>query len=173
MLQEALLLGYQVIGSDKSEKAISDTKRNLEWLKSQIANRKSQSNENNTRLAISPLLVSDVKNLSQKVTAVDAIVTEPYLGPALRGGESQKEIQNILAELEQLYLAAFAEFKKILKPGGKVVIIFPWFKKYNLKLNILAAIEKLGFRRFNQEDLVYGRPEQKVWREIGIFRTWG
>lgn len=161
ILQEALVMGYKnIIGSDISQKAIDDTNSNLEWLtKSYQLKAKSYK-----------IVQSDVRNLSQKVKTVDAIVTEPYLGPALKGGESKKEIEKIIKELEELYLSAFEEFTKVLKSGGKVVIIFPWFKKYNLSIEILSAIKKLGFSQLNKEELVYSRPDQKVWRKVFVFK---
>ena len=54
---------------------------------------------------------------------------------------------------------------------GKVVIIFPIFrfKNFTKKLNILAKISQLGFEAVNNEELIYSRPQQHVWREIIIF----
>ena len=169
VLQEALLLGYQVIGSDQSEKAVADTKKNLEWfIESQKSNLKSQNY--NSEVKNFKVFLTDVRQLGQQINQVDAIVTEPYLGPALRGQESLSEIKSIVAELEKLYLDAFGVFEKILKPGGKVVIVLPYFTKHNLKPEIQTALGQLGFERLNQEDLIYSRPDQKVWREIVV---WG
>jgi len=74
ILQEALLLGYgNLIGTDNSEKAVSDSLRNLDWLikKYEIENKKYE------------ILKLDVKNLSKKfgINSVDALISEPYLGP--------------------------------------------------------------------------------------------
>jgi len=160
ILQEAILMGYKnVVGSDKSDKAVEDTKKNLEWLgkKFEIRNSKFE------------VLQSEVGQISSKVKKVDAIVTEPYLGPALRGGESREQIEKTVSELESLYLTAFAEFAKVLSPSGRIVIIFPWFKQFNLTLNIFTQIKKLGFSQLDQNGLVYGRPDQRVFRRIHIF----
>lgn len=159
ILQEALLLGYKnVVGSDVSDKAVRETKQNLDWL------------AKSHKVGKYKVAKIDVKNLNQEINRADVVVTEPYLGPALKGSESKEQIKEIIAELSPLYLGAFDQFKKILKPSGRVVIIFPWFKKFDLKLEILPAIKKIGFDQLNFQDLIYSRVDQKVYRQVFIFQ---
>ena len=164
ILQEALILGYQkLIGSDKSEKAINDSRENLNWLKE-----KYHLNTNNVQLFSLP-----VEQLNQKIkpNSIDAIITEPFLGPPIKGNESLKQIDLILNQLEIIYLAAFKEFDKILRKQGKIVIIFPVFKMrdYAKQLEIFEQIKKIGFNLINKEKLIYYRPKQYIWRDIIIF----
>ena len=162
VLQEALLLGYKAVGSDISDKAIKDSEQNLQWFKNlyqpPVANYK--------------LIKSDIRGLSRQVSSVDAIVTEPYLGPALKGHESLQELKKIIIGLAKLYDDAFSEFRRILDPGAKVVIIFPAFRygKEILELPVSGEIKKLGFTQINKDKLVYSRDNQKVWRQIYIFQ---
>lgn len=168
VLQEALLLGInKVIGSDISNKAVKDTQSNLEWLTSSIPHLASRFQ----------ILHSDIQNLSEKLKEkVDLIVTEPFLGPPLKGNEPFSRIKKVVQEESKLYLNSFQAFKKILQKEGKIVIIFPIFKKGKEKqyLPILPTIEKIGFKI--QRDLadnkrgglIYSRPDQKVLREIFI-----
>ncbi|MCX6744461.1 MAG: DNA methyltransferase [Candidatus Parcubacteria bacterium] len=165
ILQEALVLGYQnLIGSDNSDRAIEDTKKNLDWLfeKSKVESLKSK------------VMKLDVKDLSAKFDAnsIDAIITEPYLGPALRGNESQAQIEKTINSLESVYLSAFVQFAKVLSKGGKVVMVFPIYNVRNFQsnLDILLQIEKLGFVKLNKEELVYFRENQFVRRSIVIFK---
>jgi len=162
ILQEALLLGYKVVGSDISNKAIKDTKNNLEWL------------ENNSKVKSQnwKILQADVRSLSRQVNVADAIVAEPYLGPPLRGSENRHQVSEVINELSDLYDEAFSEFRKILNPGGRIVIIFPAFRvgKEVLELPVLSQIKKLGFTQLNKDKLVYSREGQKVWRQIYIFQ---
>lgn len=164
ILQEAIVLGYKnLIGTDNSDKAIEDTKQNLEWLmeKSEVRSMKYE------------VFKLDVKDLSNKFKAnsIDAIVTEPFLGPAMRGNESPEQIRNTVKELEALYLTAFNHFAKVLVKGGKVVMVFPVFHLKNIiyTINLLNRIEKLGFKKLNQEELEYFREKQFVRRSIEIF----
>lgn len=162
VLQEGLLLGYQVIGADISDKAIRDTKKNLEWLRAQSSE---------LRASKYDLFQVDVRQISKYVQQADAVVAEPYLGPPLRGSETRNQILEIIKELSDLYDEAFSEFRKILNPGGKVVIIFPAFRvgKEQLELPVLPRIKKLGFTQLNKDKLVYSREGQKVWRQVFVF----
>ena len=176
ILQEALVLGYRnLIGTDNSDKAIEDTKKNLEWMANKF---ETASTDPSTMLRVTVSAVEvlnlDVRDLSRqfKLNSIDTIVTEPYLGPALKGNESRSQIEKTISSLELLYLEAFSEFAKVLGKGGKVVMIFPIYKlkNYQGKIDILSQIEKLGFKKINQENLVYFREKQHVWREILIFK---
>ncbi|MCX6743610.1 MAG: RsmD family RNA methyltransferase [Candidatus Parcubacteria bacterium] len=164
LLQEALILGYQnIIGSDQSPKAIADTHNNLAWLKE-----KYQLNTNNVRVFNLP-----VEEMSQEIkpNSIEAIITEPFLGPPIKGNENISQIESIIKELDALYLQAFNEFQISLKKQGKIVIIFPVFnlRNINTKLTILNKIEQMGFKKLNKEELMYFRPNQLIWREIIIF----
>ena len=100
-------------------------------------------------------------------------MTEPYLGPPLKGKETIEELRKIMAELSKLYLDAFGEFRKILNTGGKIVIVFPAFRrgKEILELPILQQIKKLGFTQLNKDKLIYSRPDQKLWRQVFVFQS--
>ncbi len=168
VLQEGILLGYKMIGSDVSDKAIRDSEKNLEWF---INSYKLKACLPVGRAHSYKLIKSDVKEISKKISGVDAIVTEPYLGPPLKGNEKLKEVEKIIGQLSELYDAAFCEFRKILSPAGKIVIVLPAFRvgKNILELPILSRIMKIGFSQVNKDKLVYSRPGQKVWRQIFVF----
>ena len=174
VLNEAATLGYRdLIGSDISEKAISDTKDNFAWL----------AKERGLKVRFEAF-VSDVKNLPEKIApgSVSTIVCEPYLGPPLKGTESDQKIHFEYLELMGLYRRAFDAFSKILKPGGKVVFVFPFFGSKHV--NILRELEDYGFRAEgllpglavtalnarSSTGLVYKRPDQRVGRDIFRFR---
>ena len=114
--------------------------------------------------------------------SVDLVVTEPFLGPPLRGSETNAELAHNDIELTRLYLSAFQNFKKILKPGGTVVFIIPRFRAGSVWITIsnklLPDIKRLGFlpiallpTSFTEKNfLLYHRPAQKVGREIWKFK---
>jgi tRNA G10 N-methylase Trm11 len=185
ILSEATLLGYKnLIGSDNSDKAIADTQTNLKWI------------ENNFNITDAKyrLFKSSAQSIAQKIKAksVDAIVTEPYLGPQRGNVDAQK----IKIELEKLYSESLQQFKKILKDDGTIVMVWPIFKtnKGDISLNpninnfkiispfkkipslegCPAAAERGGSDNnlTNRNTIVYGRPGQKVWREIVILKKY-
>jgi tRNA G10 N-methylase Trm11 len=171
ILMEAALMGVKkIIGADVSEKAISDTKNNFQWLrenyKLQITNYK--------LFNISATEIS--KNIAKN--SIDAIITEPYLGPQ-RG---KHDINKTIRELENIYSTALREFAKILKPDGRVVMIWPvftgrgahqWdFINPNISgwqiVNPVPENLQSKLQTTRRGTIVYGREGQKVRREIVI-----
>ena len=115
---------------------------------------------------------ADVKNLSREIPAgsIDAIITEPFLGKPMRGNERPETVRAIVDELQELYLQAFGEFKKVLKKSGRLVMVIPeWHIKGEIFKLRLDGLEKAGWQRINGGDLMYKREDQKVWRNICIF----
>ncbi len=178
VLQEALLLGYRrIVGSDMEKKAVEDTKINLEWLKEKAG----------ADISGVTVIQCPAEELSRYVrgTEFGAIITEPYLGPALRGRETKQELVKTKRGLEQLYLAAFMQFVKILKPGGRVVMVLPIFvsKGEMMSMDIINDVKKMGFSVINpisslslslphslfRWPLMYYREGQRVYREIWVF----
>jgi tRNA G10 N-methylase Trm11 len=165
VLMEASTLGYKnLFGSDLDVKAIEETKENMEWLAKKSGEKINYS-----------LYVSPADKISEKLAknSVSAIVTEPYLGPLLRGNEPEQKIKETISELEEIYLKSFVDWKKILKKEAKIVMIFPIFsikgKRFSLKIE--EQIKKLGYKKIDAEGLVYERPDQKVLRSIEIFEN--
>jgi tRNA G10 N-methylase Trm11 len=187
ILTEAMLMGFQnLIGSDISKKAIDDTEKNIKWIKK------------NYKLKIInyKLFNKNAAGLSKfiKRNSIGAIVTEPYLGPQ-RG---RFNIQQAIKNLEKLYAESLTEFKKILKPEGRAVMIWPVFRSgqkiQKLKIN-QAPFNKINsdkrcwinlknfkiinpipdqFRKneiiklTDRKTIIYGRKNQKIWREIAV-----
>ncbi|MBU2081376.1 methyltransferase domain-containing protein [Patescibacteria group bacterium] len=173
ILTEAMLMGYKnLIGLDISEKAINATKININWIK------------NNYQLSITnyKLFNTSAMQISKYVQpkSIDAIITEPYLGPQ-RG---KIEIKQVLEELNNLYSKALIEFDKILKSDGCIVMIWPIFclhqkqNHINPLLNNFKIINPLPLELFNNKKIkltdrntiIYGRPNQIVWREIVVLK---
>lgn len=184
ILQEAILMGYKnLAGNDVSENAVKNTKANLDWLSEEY-----KINLTKIRLRI---FCGNVINLSDHLAKnlLPHIITEPYLGPPLRAKDTEKEIKIIVSELSRLYVEAFREFKKILKKGGRIVIIFPAFKVGNkvIYLEILDQIKNIGFeikdlvpnelkkspviQISKRGSMIYARPDQRVCREIFVFEV--
>ena len=181
VLQEAIKMGYRnLIGTDIDEGAIKRTITNINWLSDQ-----QKINFSDFNLKIFP---ADARVLSQLLTpgSIDAIVTEPYLGP-VKISNFKFSISNIIKELSELYLAAFRELKQVLKKDGRLVIVFPVFRE-GAKLHYLPIIDEIrkhGWQVINpmppelqknpaikitiRDSIIYSRPDQMVLREIFIF----
>ena len=114
ILQEALLNGSNVIGVDIDKEAVDSSIENLNWLKNKYHLKKNFQiyNEN-------------ISNLSRIIKKVDAIVTEPYMGPFLRKKPNRDQAFVIIDKLRLLYTKLFEEAYKILDKNGRLVIIMP------------------------------------------------
>ena len=165
ILAEGMMLGYKVIGSDQSEEAIEKTKRNLNWFVSnyQISSSKYQ------------IFQCDATHISQKLPpeSIDAIVTEPYLGPVVEDRRRKIEngkLRNVILGLEKLYIGCLREWYKILKPDGRVVIALPSFKLTDREFFVKKPIdtcENLGYTLL-AGPYQYSRSQAKVVRNIYI-----
>lgn len=172
ILMEAYLMGFKnIIGTDLSDKAVVDSKKNMEWL-FDLKNNSGKGNNIN-------IFKSDILELDKKIdkNSVDYVVCEPYLGPQ-RGF---KDFTEVVSDLDDLYSKSFEILFDILKIGGRIVMVWPQFRAENKVWKINPKIGRFKFRAtldLNIEDkkelnkdrntLVYGRAEQKVWREIVI-----
>jgi tRNA G10 N-methylase Trm11 len=107
VLVEAAELGYRVAGGDIVAKQAQDTAENLQSMK-----------------IPGQIEVLDATHLSTKFSGVDAIVTEPFMGKSTFRPD---EIRYIVPGLEKLYLGCLKDWFQVLKPGGFVVMVFPWF----------------------------------------------
>jgi len=178
VITEAMLMGYKnIIGTDISSRAIRDAKTNIEWIKK---NFDPPAGWAGLRIANCELREIDATQISKQIqpNSIDAIITEPYLGPQ----SGNFEISKVANELEQLYSKSLMEFKKILKLNGRIVMIWPVFSKKPRSIFLNPDIS--GFKIINpvpknlqkniflkltaRETMVYGREEQKIWREIVI-----
>jgi len=152
VLVEAAEVGYQVAGTDIVANQVQDTIENL-----QSMNISGQ------------IEVLDATHLSDKFNNVDAIVTEPFLG---KSKFRPDEIRYIVPGLEKLYLGALKDWLKVLKPGGFVVMVFPWFddghKVYKTS-EIIDGKLNLSYNHVKR-GIFYSRPEADVKREIVILQ---
>lgn len=158
VLMEAYLLGFKnIIGSDLSDKAISDSIKNIDW----IIDFKKDEKKNNIKIFQSDVLLLE-KSIEKK--SIDYIVCEPYLGPQ-RG---YKKFDEVLEELNLLYSKALEVFYQILKPQGRVCMIWPQFRAEGRIWKMNPSVGRFTIKVKENKPLVYGRDNQKVWREIVV-----
>lgn len=182
VLTEALRLGVlDVAGSDINPNAIKGTLENVKWLKdrgltpagAQVTTFTSDARETPKEIALGSL---------------DAIVTEPYLGPPRTGQESAGELRDRLDDLTKLYRESLLAWKPLLKRNAPIVMALPLYIFGLERLGIRTIdfadtglrtehmippmlAERMGIVETKNRGLTYGRNDQRVWREIVRFRV--
>lgn len=153
VLQEALLLGYQnVIGSDKSKKAVEDTLKNLKWMEL-------------PRISVYESPAQQLINKEiVKAGSVDRIVFEGFLGPP---APRPHLVASARKEMQQLYETVFPILAGTLAPNGRIVAALPFWKTREAEehLDIQKIITGAGLNMIAQP-LLYRRPQSTVGREI-------
>lgn len=181
ILQEALLDGYRVIGSDINEKQIYNCKLNLQWLLSRYPIKHPDYR----------IFHADSTNLFSTIepSSIDAIVTESTLGPVYKKTPTSGEITENYRNLENIYLKFFASVKPLLKSGSRLVITIPAYKivldkyifapfvdklekiGYSIKCPLNEEFSSKGMSTTKRNSIIYSRPDQIVAREIIIFEN--
>jgi tRNA G10 N-methylase Trm11 len=184
VLQEALLAKAKAIGVDINRWCVEATMRNLDWLKDEYGLENGEYR----------VLQGDVRRLSQKIgwEQVDCVATEPDLGPALRQIPTTSYAVRIAEKLEPLYYGLLEEAYKVLKSGGRLVLVSPWIKTRSenpVTMQIEEKAVEIGFERvypFKKEffagddvvleklvamaSLVDAEERHKIGREIHVFK---
>lgn len=164
VLIEAYLRENHVIGSDSDPVAVRGAVLNLNWVKDNLSEdsvvppEPTIFNEDVARVSISHL----------KGELVDAIVTEPFLG---KPTPNPDRVPNIMKGLSKLYWSAFRTWTSLLKPGARVIVIFPYIQTENATFDLSALIDKispLGYTMVS-EPVLYHRPQAIVQRQIHEF----
>ncbi len=180
VVQEALLMGLtKVYGSDIDPKAIDETKKNISWLSEQF------------KLPSPHLSAADALELSKAYTGqtFDAIVTEPFLGPAriLRQKSfTRSDLQRIVSDIGRLYHDFFSSMAAVSHPGTIAVVVFPVIDLFGSRYEVgdFAQLEHFGWKLQDPEvthrisrpklssrgQLLYAREDQIVLREITVWK---
>lgn len=166
ILGEALVMGWNVVGADNDATAVERARGNLRWLME----------HHEAEGVTSRLHVSDAVHISESVDAatIDAIVTEPYMGPTeiAVGRKSAEELKNIVKGLEKLYIGCLRDWLRVLKPRGVVMMALPVYtlggRTYFVK-KVIDMCETLGYT-ISTGPIEYGRPQAVVKRSFYLFQ---
>ena len=161
VLQEALLMGYNVIGSDISPKMVDYSQKNLLWLAS------------NRQLATtSKVLTADAT--SNRWDSFDFVATEVALGLPLSHVPVQSELLKLIATADKLLSGFLTNLAKQTKVGLRLCIAIPAWqtsKDHFTSLPMIDHLSNLGynlldFKHIGTEQLIYYRPDQIVGRQL-------
>jgi len=165
ILQEGLLTGMKVIGVDIDAAAVSAAKRNLEWI----------SKRYNTKRTYK-IIHGDSANLPKLIGRVDAVATEPYLGPFLKKLPSEDRAKALMKSLTKLYGSLLRGLAKVC--DGYIAIVVPRYRIHGnkeIKMPFLKLFKKQGFEAYSEYPeiklpIIYAAKKSKILREIWILK---
>lgn len=161
--QEAALMGYQIYGSDISEKMIDYSRINLEWLSDKY------------RLSLSPRF--EVASATEHVwrQPLSAIACEGYLGQPFSAEPAPEKLRDVMKTCDLIMKKFLQNLGEQIEPGTPLCIAAPaWHIKGRFKhLPVLDDLKKLGYNRIDfvhadRDSLIYHREDQIVGRELVV-----
>ena len=139
ILQEALLTGARVIGLDINPWCTKATTVNLKWIEKEYT----------LKDAEFTVVQGDACKLTKYIgKEVDCIASEPDLGPALRQNPTTPYAENIVKRLKPIYHNFLQEAYRVLKKGGRLVLVTPYLRTRSGKPVTLPVDERakeIGF----------------------------
>ena len=162
ILQEALLMGYDVLGSDLEKRMVSYTETNLKWLA-----------DNYSFTGSHEVLAGDATNAAWSAP-INLVASEVYLGRPLSSWPTPDKLQEIKGACNVILEKFLRNIAGQIKPGTRLCLAVPAWKAPEGRIHHLSTLDRLedlGYNRVSfanarDEELVYHRPEQLVAREL-------
>lgn len=171
LLQEALLMGYAVYGTDIEPRMVSYTDKNLVWLSNRFSLKQPKIElENGDAGSFRWDFAKFTKPVENYV-----IASEIYLGKPLSREPKPDFLKQIMAECDQILLKFLSNLSAQIRPGTSLCLAVPaWRIKNGFQhLKTLDKLAELGYTRIDlrfarDKDLIYYRPDQIVARELVV-----
>ena len=168
VLQEALLAGYDVVGTDLSQKMVDYTTENLSWLQS-------------TFTAPSRPIghVIDIHQADATThrwpnsTHLTAVVCETYLGQPFSAPPAPQKLAEVAGNCNHIITGFLTNIRPQLAPNTPLCIAVPaWYDASSraTHLPLIKNLQKLGYYQLNRTPLIYRRPDQTVARELLVLK---
>jgi tRNA G10 N-methylase Trm11 len=162
VLQEALLMGYNVYGTDLEQRMVDYSRENLEWFGS-----------GQTLPGTSRLEKGDATD-HQWQPPVDAVACETYLGRAFTGMPDAATLQKTVQDCNLILSKFLRNIHGQLAPGTRLCLAVPAWQTAPDRFKHLPLIDglaDLGYNRVSFEhvrdtQLLYYREDQIVARQL-------
>lgn len=163
ILQEASLLGYDVYGSDLSEKMVDYSIINLKWL------------QNNHRLTNNVHIEQgDATTHQWTASVISAVACETYLGQPFSAPPSPAKLTEVRGNCDHIISGFLKNIAKQLESGTPLCVAVPAWRSADgtvTHLPLIARLSSLGYRQtplthVRNEQLLYYREDQVVAREL-------
>lgn len=161
VLQEALLAGYDVVGTDLSQKMVDYTTENLSWLQSTFT---------------TPGHIIDIHQADATTHRwpssrhLTAVVCETYLGQPFSAPPAPQKLAEVVGNCNHIITSFLTNIHPQLAPNTPLCIAVPaWYDASGqaTHLPLIKHLRQLGYHHLNRRTpLIYRRPDQVVAREL-------
>ncbi len=165
ILQEALLMGLDVYGSDLEERMIDYSNKNLDWLAKQPG----------IDLSKQTYLLETGDACDFKWQDFDVVACETYLGRPFSTEPNPEKLREVIQDVNTIHRKFLVNIAHQTKPGLRMCIAVPaWHTKNGIKhLPVLDQLTDMGYTRMSfvhtpNRDLIYHREGQIVGRELVV-----
>lgn len=166
LLQEALLMRYDVTGTDLEPRMIAYSDTNLEWAHERLGT------ENAYMLAVGDATTHEWE------LPIDAVACETYLGRAFTSAPSREVLEQTASDVNLILKKFLRNIHPQLKPGTHLCLAVPaWQVRADTfrHLTLIDTLAELGYERqvfthARNEDLLYYREDQMVARELLVLK---
>ena len=159
VLQEALLRQFDVIGTDLSDKMVSYTQENLNWI---------TKSHKHTGQIIEISQADATNNQWSNAPQISAVVCETYLGQPFSAPPSPAKLKEVTGNCNHIISGFLKNIHPQLTPGTRLCIAVPAWRSKDGSLTQLPLTRdpsRLGFDLV-RPPMIYSRPDQVVAREL-------
>ncbi len=163
VLQEALLMGYNALGTDLEPRMTEYSQTNLQWLVSKF------------RMTGSKFQIKTADATNYAWEGIDFVACETYLGRPFSALPKPEILREVMSDVDTIHKKFLQNIARQTKPGFRMCIAVPaWKTKFGFShLKVLDNLSELGYTRavfthVDSANLIYHRPEQIVARELVV-----
>jgi len=168
-LIEALLLGYDVVGSDIDKDAVENTIENIKWLAENY-----DITDRRHKIFKMDITRTDSKIIKAlKKTEIGAVVCEPFMGPPQRKVLTERRARELVQIVSNQYRALFDILQHVLQKDCKVVCVVPSYKTWDgwvgVSMSNILSKKWICASNLFTESLHWERKNSIISRSIMIF----
>lgn len=155
VLQEALLMGYPVIGTDKDERMVQFSKENIDWIRQKYPQ------------FDSPADIASGDATNHQWPDVDAVVSETYLGRPFSVFPSPDVLRQVTSDVNIILKKFLSNLAPQLRNGTKLCLAVPAWQKPGGGYLFLPVIDHLTDIGYNYLDLAHVDPGRLIYYREG------
>ncbi len=161
ILQEALLMGYHVIGTDIEPRMVEYSKANIQWLVQKYPNIEGQ------------VVIEEADATHHQWPRFSTVASEVFLGRPLSSLPPEDKLREVISDANTITKKFLLNLSLQLRAGQRLALAVPvWRTKKSFKqLPVIDQLTDMGYNRIDfvhvkSDDLFYFREEQIVARRL-------